>query len=635
MGVGDHTSANRSEPDVSEEVRLARVLDALKAALEAGPILDLKTMAAEHPSIADHLRSCLTALHQAEETSRPSLWDEDASNDDEPMVLGDFLVVRSIARGGMGIVFEAEQISLHRKVALKVLPFASALDQQHVRRFEIEAQAAAQLHHSNIVPIFAVGCERGVHYYAMQFIEGQTLAAVIHDLQVDAGLADPLVDSAATARQGLPTTVYLARHHADAEPAAPPPSTEPAPSVSKLAGVDPPSTRPSLSQSARRGADHFRTVAAMGLQAALALEYAHRQGVIHRDVKPSNLMIDPRGNLWITDFGLARFGEDRGLTMTGDLMGTLRYMSPEQALGRRAFVDHRTDVYSLAATLYEYATLAPAVPGTTHQDILRRIADFEPIPARRIDPKVPHELETILQKAMSREVEGRYTTAQQMADDLKRFLEHKPILAKPPSWWDQAVKWGRRHPSLVASALATLTLAVVMLAVSMLLIGQAHDATKSALELARDSAEEASAKPRSPPTTPTGCSTALRNRSRNWRTPISTATSSSSPPDATWSRRRSRATRSTSRRWKATRGLSRRRRKSGLGSPSFTRRPTTSQTPNPRTKRRSRPPRGYSPRGRRPRAGMRSVGGDSISAPNSGGTATRRRRPLISGPGSS
>jgi tetratricopeptide (TPR) repeat protein len=166
-------------------------------------------------------------------------------------------------------------------------------------------------------------------------------------------------------------------------------------------------------------------------------------------------------------------------------------MSPEQALGKRAFVDHRTDVYSLAATLYEYATLAPAVPGATHQEILRRLAEHEPAPARRIDPNVPRELETILQKAMSREVEGRYATAQAMADDLRRFLENEPIQARPPTAWDRAVKWGRRHPSLVASALATLALAVVMLAASTALIGQAHDATKKALGLAKKNAEEA------------------------------------------------------------------------------------------------------------------------------------------------
>ncbi|WP_210405627.1 serine/threonine-protein kinase [Paludisphaera borealis] len=485
--MGDQIAANGSAADVSEEARLARVLEALRAALDDGPNIDLKTLAAEHPSIADHLRSCLTVLCSPEASERGPSWDPEAANDEEPMVLGDFLVVRSIARGGMGIVFEAQQISLRRKVALKVLPFAAALDDQHVRRFEIEAQAAAQLHHANIVPIFAVGCDRGVHYYAMQFIEGQTLAAQIHELQVESGAVDSSPDSSATAPQGPATTVYIPGRHGESEAASPLPS----PSDSKPAAADVLSTLPRLSRSSPRKPDHYRTVAEVGLQAALALEYAHRQGVIHRDVKPSNLMIDLRGNLWVTDFGLARFGEDRGLTMTGDLLGTLRYMSPEQALGQRAFVDHRTDVYSLAATLYEYTTLAPAVPGTTHQDILRRIADHEPVPARRVDPKVPHELETILQKAMNREVEGRYATAQEMADDLRRFLEDKTILAKPPTWWDRAVKWGRRHPSLVASALATLMLAVVMLAVSIVLIGRAHDATKDALGLAKKNAETA------------------------------------------------------------------------------------------------------------------------------------------------
>jgi serine/threonine protein kinase len=174
-------------------------------------------------------------------------------------------------------------------------------------------------------------------------------------------------------------------------------------------------------------------VAELGIQAAEALEYAHSLGVIHRDIKPANLLIDARGNLWVTDFGLAQFHSDPGLTITGDLVGTLRYMSPEQARGHRGIIDHRTDIYSLGVTLYELLTLRPTFPGDDRQQLLRQIADEEPIAPRRLNASIPRELETIVLKAMSKEPESRYATAQELADDLRRFVENKPIKPAGPS----------------------------------------------------------------------------------------------------------------------------------------------------------------------------------------------------------
>ena len=148
-------------------------------------------------------------------------------------------------------------------------------------------------------------------------------------------------------------------------------------------------------------------------------------------------MLDVQGNLWVTDFGLARLQDDAGLTITGDLLGTLRYMSPEQALAKRGYLDHRTDIYSLGATLYELVTLRPAIDGQDRQEVLRKIAQDEPTPPRRLNPSIPRELETILLKAMNKEPESRYATAQELADDLRRFLEDKPIKAKRPSLVEQ------------------------------------------------------------------------------------------------------------------------------------------------------------------------------------------------------
>src|SRR5262249_37389691 len=188
------------------------------------------------------------------------------------------------------------------------------------------------------------------------------------------------------------------------------------------------------------------------VQAALALGHAHELGVIHRDIKPANLLLDVRGHLWVTDFGLAQVRSDTRLTLSGDLVGTLRYMSPEQALGQRPIVDHRADLYSLGVTLYELLTLRPAFAGDERQEVLRQIAFDDPAPPRRLNRAVPAELETIVLKAMARNREERYATAQELADDLERFLRDEPIRARPPTLWQRARRWARRHGPVAAAA---------------------------------------------------------------------------------------------------------------------------------------------------------------------------------------
>jgi tetratricopeptide (TPR) repeat protein len=220
--------------------------------------------------------------------------------------------------------------------------------------------------------------------------------------------------------------------------------------------------------------------AQLGVQIAEALEHAHQAGVIHRDIKPANLMLDGRTHVWVTDFGLARCRRDVALTRSGDLLGTLRYMSPEQALGLSALQDHRTDIYSLGVTLYELLTLQPPFDDGDREKLLRKIANGDPRPPRKINAAIPVELETIVLKAMAKEPAGRYATAQALADDLRCFLEHRPLMAKPPKLLERGVKWARRHWTIVRMAAGVLALSVLGLAVGTVLIWRQMAKTEDA-----------------------------------------------------------------------------------------------------------------------------------------------------------
>jgi WD40 repeat protein/serine/threonine protein kinase len=482
-------SASAAQPAL-DDPRVVQALEEYAAALDAGARPDRLALLARYPDLAGALAECLDGLEfvhgVAPQLSQPGA--DLAAPAAAPAAdihpegpLGDFRIVREIGRGGMGVVYEAVQISLGRRVALKVLPLAGALDAKQLQRFKNEAQAAAHLQHPNIVPVYYVGCERGVHFYAMQFIDGHTLAALIHDLRrlarpkPPAGAAGPLAGELASGRWAparrsaadpQPTTDYVPA------PAPPADSTTPAAALSTERSTTSPA--------------YFRTVAGLGVQAAEALEHAHQLGIIHRDIKPANLLVDASGRLWVTDFGLAHCQSQPGLTMTGDLLGTLRYMSPEQALAQRVPLDVRTDVYSLGVTLYELLTLEPAYNGQSREEVLRQIAFEEPRPPRRLNPAVPAELETIVLKAMAKVPEERYTTAQELADDLKRFLEDRPIRARRRTLLQRGRKWARRHQPVVwsagVSAVLLLLLALAALAVSNVRIGREKQQKEEALQ---------------------------------------------------------------------------------------------------------------------------------------------------------
>jgi serine/threonine protein kinase len=453
------------------EDRLNEALLAYVEALQAGRAPDRGQFLAAHPDLRGDLEEFFAGHDEVERLA--VVLREGGERNSQPRSapdigeLGDFRLLREIGRGGMGVVYEAEQISLRRRVALKVLPFAAALDPRQLQRFKNEALAAAHLRHENIVPVYMVGEERGVHYYAMQFVEGRSLAHLIAELRSQTP-GCPKQPVGENGRSQLPSTCPAAVL-----------STE-------------------RSSGSRR---YYDWVARLGRQAALALEHAHAVGVVHRDVKPANLLLDTRGDVWVTDFGLAQMAGDAALTVTGELLGTLRYASPEQVLARHGTVDHRTDIYSLGATLYELLTLRPPFDGRDRNELLRQIADEEPRPPRSLHPSVPRELETIVLKVLGKEPSERYPTARALADDLQRFLDNRPILARRPTAAERLRKLARRHPSLVAGGAVVLVLLSVGSLLSTLLVRGEQERTRAekrkaeeAYRRERQRAEEADAR---------------------------------------------------------------------------------------------------------------------------------------------
>ncbi|NQT85566.1 protein kinase [bacterium] len=368
--------------------------------------------AEQHPELADEIRDLFPTIAATERLKAHKV----DSNSGGPSLrgvalerLGDFRIVREIGRGGMGIVYEAEQESLGRRVAIKVLPRQALLDAKHLKRFRREARIAAGLHHTNIVEVFGVGEQDGFHYYVMQYIEG-------------AGLDDV---------------------------------------IERLRGAD--------------GPRDWRNVAEIGLQVVSALDYAHSQGTLHRDIKPANLLVDGHGVAWVTDFGLAKAVHSENVTQTGDVAGTLRYMAPEQLRGES---DARSDLYSLGLTLYELATLSPAHNSSDRNGLIRDIAQDAPTPPRKVAPRIPRDLETVILKAIARAPGHRYASAAALAADLQRFLDDRPIHARRASSIERVWRWCRRNRA-TAALTATTLLSLVLVAVA---ATAGYLRTKSALE---------------------------------------------------------------------------------------------------------------------------------------------------------
>ncbi|TWU12566.1 Serine/threonine-protein kinase PrkC [Symmachiella macrocystis] len=431
-----HAETPPEESSGGEYLVYGLIAEQVEQFLDEGRSIDVSGIVKQYPHLERQIRDLipsLAALHQI----GPAEQDRETRSlggfrNGRRTMLGDFALGREIGRGGMGVVYEAMQVSLGRRVALKVLPFAAVLDKRQLQRFKNEAQAAAALHHPHIVPVFAVGCERGVHYYAMQYIEGRDLSDAIVQLRhLCVGAA---ADADAQALQS-----------------------------SSAGGFD-------------RGRMFYRTVAQIGVQAAEALEYAHQRGIVHRDIKPSNLMLDSEGEIWVADFGLAQIETDATLTGTGDLVGTLRYMSPEQISDRPTDVDHRCDIFALGATLYELATLQPLYTSETRAELLRERTRHDPVSPRTLEPSIPQDLETIILKAIAKHKQARYATAEDLAADLRRFLNNEPIAARPPNLLARVTTWSKRHQKWVAAAAILICGCLVFAAGRTLAPRRAHQA---------------------------------------------------------------------------------------------------------------------------------------------------------------
>jgi eukaryotic-like serine/threonine-protein kinase len=433
---------------------LDRLAEEFVARHRAGERPSLTEYAGRLPDRADEVLELFPALVEMEQLKPVSSEQtgDFASPTPEPGLpgrLGDYRIIRLVGRGGMGAVYEAVQESLGRHVALKLLPADALADPRRLERFRREARSAARLHHTNIVPVFGVREADGRHFYAMQFISGHPLDAVIDEvrrLKEKSTVADPgAVSEVAVA---LITGNFVAGT-TDASPSTP----------TALGEVgDGSASNPALPVSLSDGGRHYwATVARLGAQVAEALAYAHGQGILHRDIKPANLLLDLQGTVWVADFGLAKSSDADNLTHTGDVVGTLRYLAPERFDG---VGDHRADVYALGLTLYELLTLRPAFLAENRAKLVEQVLAASPPKPRSIDPSIPRDLETVVLKATARDPALRYQSAAELGDDLRRYIEDRPIRARRATTAEQTVRWCRRNPA-VASLIATVLLAIL------------------------------------------------------------------------------------------------------------------------------------------------------------------------------
>ncbi len=342
--------------------------------------------------------------------------------------LGDFEILKIIGQGGMGAVFLARQVSLDREVALKVISSVGDAQTKHLDRFKRESRVLAKISHPNIVPIYEIGQQGPYSYFAMQYVDGVSLDKILSSIR-NAKTGDK---ASAVMSKCLEThTATYGDKHQDTK--------------GTTAEID---------------TDYIINISKIIISIASALDYAHKKGILHRDVKPSNILIDSDGTAKLVDFGLARAETQQSITITGEFFGTPSYISPEQ-IRKPDIVDCRSDIFSLAATYYECLTLHPPFGGDTVNETLTQVISREAVPPKKYCPRLSTDFNTVLLHALEKLPEDRYQTAADFANDIENLLEFKPITAKKPSITQRAYKTLRRNPLKVAVTFAFILVIVL------------------------------------------------------------------------------------------------------------------------------------------------------------------------------
>ena len=447
----------RQDDDALQEV-LAEYFDRLNS----GEMIPRKEILEIHPELADEI---LTQLEIFQEIGT------DGGASSELGTFGDYEIVSEVGRGGMGVVYEAIDRNMDRSVALKVLPAGLKIHEKSVVRFRREARIVGKLHHPNIVAVYATGIEDKTPFIAMELVEGESLEKILERKR-------PRMDED-TRHLGsrILTGIHRAFVTRQTTPGSPLTSDGPTEDSRKARGDSGSGIPSSIAEMDLR---YSISMAETFAGVAEGLQHAHSKGVIHRDLKPSNLILDSEGNLRILDFGLAHLEGQQSLTGSGEILGTPRYMSPEQARARKVVIDHRTDVYSLGATLYEVLTLRPPFQGRTGEETLSQIIHRDPRPPRQLNPLIPRDLETIILKCLRKNAADRYGTAEALAQDLRRLAHGAPVEARPQSWGEKLARRVWLHRGKLAAAFVLLFLASF---VTWLLYDKAR--TTHEIELAR------------------------------------------------------------------------------------------------------------------------------------------------------
>ncbi|MEM6690784.1 MAG: protein kinase [Planctomycetota bacterium] len=450
------------------QTELDQIAEKFSSAIRKGQTKSVDEFLEEYPDAPTELKELLDSVALIEGLKQDSSPTGNAASSPSIDQLDDYQILREIGRGGMGIVFDAIHQSLGRRVALKVLSSSLLDDEKHLARFRREARAAARLRHTNIVPVFGVGQAGEHHYYVMDLIDGMSLKDWLGILTGKHRRELPTIDTeVARAESGFSQVDVLGQLPIANE-------------VDKRLEVGAQVTKADST-------DYFRWVARVVATVADGLHYAHKQGVLHRDIKPGNLLIDKQNDVWIADFGLAKLSEQQGVTMTGDVVGTPQYMPPESFDGK---YDVQSEVYATGLTLYELLALRPAIEGKNTSDTIRKSIEGVKVSPRKFNAKIPRDLETIAMKSLSHTSKSRYRDAEALRDDLNRFLQHRPIAARRAGLIRRVIRWSQREPVVAMLTFATFGLLLALAIVS----GIGYARTKHALdetEIARVALNEA------------------------------------------------------------------------------------------------------------------------------------------------